>query len=87
MTLPLAGLANFCFIGLKAFQQRNVVNNQYTLVFLTSNLLALVEVFVIFTIAQRGLYWPLVATIGVSGGLGCLFAMWLHNRFFTRRKT
>ena len=85
MTLPLAGLANFCFIGLKAFQQRNVVNNDYGMVFVTSNLLALVEVFVIYTIAQRGFFWPLVLTIGVSGGLGCLFAMWLHNRLFTRR--
>ena len=77
--LALAGVANFCFIGLKAFQQRNVVNNDYGLVFVTSNLLALVEVFVIYTIAQKGFMWPLVATIGVSGGLGCVVAMRFHN--------
>lgn len=78
--LALAFVANFTFIGLKAFQQRNVIHNDYGLVFLTSNLLAFAEVFVIYTIAQKGVYLPLVLTIGVSGGLGCLFAMWFHNR-------
>ena len=79
MTLPLAGLANFAFIGLKAFQQRNVIHNDRWWVFVTSNLLAVAEVFVIYTIAERGFFWPLVLTIGVSGGLGCLFAMSLHD--------
>lgn len=78
--LALAGLANFCFIGLKAFQQRNVIHNDRMWVFITSNLLAFAEVFVIYTIASKGFFLPLVAVIGISGGLGCLFAMSLHDR-------
>jgi len=83
--LILAGTANFCFIGLKAFQQRNVVHNDRLLVLLTSNLLAVAEVYVVFTIASVGMYWPLVVTVGISGGLGCLAAMWLHDKWRAKR--
>ena len=79
--LLLAGLANFMFIGLKAFQQLNVIHNNYVLVILTSHLLAFGEVFVIYTIAAQGYFLPLVLTIGVSGAAGCLFAMRFHNWF------
>lgn len=77
--LLLAGAANFMFIGMKAFQQINVIHQHRLRVMITSNLLAFAEVFVIFTIAQRGFYLPLVLTIGMSGGLGALFAMRLHK--------
>lgn len=84
MHLALAGVANFAFIGLRAFQQRNVTHNNYGLVFITANLLALVEVFVVFTIASNGFLLPLVVTIGISGGLGCIFAMRFHNWLLLR---
>lgn len=82
--LALAGAANFTFIALRAFQQRNVVHNDYGLVFITANLIALVEVFVVFTIASKGFMLPLVFTLGVSGGLGCIFAMRFHNWLMVR---
>lgn len=77
--LLLAGVANFCFIGLKAFQQRNVIHNDYVLVVVTSNLLAFAEVFVIYTIAKEGVILPLILTLGFSGSLGCVVAMRIHN--------
>lgn len=76
-------LANFCFIGLKAWQQRNVAFLRYKAVFLVSNLLAVVEIFVIYTVAKSGLEWTTVLPIGVGGGLGCITAMYLtrgHNK-------
>lgn len=78
--LMLAGVANFVFIGLKAFQQRNVVHNDRMLVVLTSNLIAFAEVYVVYTIAEHGVLLPLILTLGMSGGLGCLFAMWFHDK-------
>jgi hypothetical protein len=84
MHLLAAGVVNFLFIGLKAFQQRNVIHNDRVLVMLTSNLLAMSEVFVIAVIARSGWYLPLVLILGVSGGFGCLTAMTLHNHLFKR---
>ena len=77
--LLLAGLANFLFIGLKAFQQRNIVYNDYAFVVVTSYLIAVAEVYVVFTIASNGFVWQLVLTLGSSGALGALVAMKLHN--------
>lgn len=86
----VAWLANFAFIGLKAFQQRNVVHNNRAAVFLTSNLLACVEVIVVWKIAKTATtvsdYAALVLTLGTSGGLGCLLAMHLHDRWFRKER-
>lgn len=76
--------ANFCFIGLKAFQQRNVIHNNYQAVFGTSMGLAIFEVYVVAQIAKSGFDAWLVLALGVGGGAGCLAAMWLHNRFFKK---
>lgn len=88
MSHLLAWLANFSFIGLKAFQQRNVVHDNRAAVFLTSNLLAAVEVLVVWKIAKTSStftdYALLVVTLGTSGGLGCLLAMHLHNHWFKK---
>lgn len=88
MTYILAWLANFSFIGLKAFQQRNVIHNNRAAVFLTSNLLAATEVLVVWKIAKSSTtltdYALLVVTLGTSGGLGCLLAMWLHDKYFPK---
>jgi len=69
------------FIGLKAFQQRNVVHNNYWLVVVTSMMLALFEVYVVAAIAMQGFTLWLVLALGLGGGLGCLAGMLLHNRF------
>lgn len=79
-TLLFAGAASFVFIALKAFQQLNVVHDQYLLVFPTSLLMAACEVFVIANIAMHGWSIPLWLAVGIGSGAGACFSMWLHKR-------
>lgn len=72
--------ANFIFIGLRAFQQLNVMHNARALVFATSNMMAISEVYLVASYAHYGNAWPVVTTVGISGGLGCLFSMWLRKK-------
>lgn len=73
--------ANLLFIGLKAVQQRNVQYLKYIPTFLTSQGLAIVEIFVIYTVADRGLGWDTVLPIGLGGGLGACLAMYLTRGY------
>jgi|GEM_PF-3569470 len=77
--------ANFAFIFLKAFQQRNVIHNNYGWVLITSNAMALFEVYVVASVAKHGVELWLVLALGLGGGTGCLAAMLLHNRFVLRK--
>ena len=76
------GFANFVFIALKAFQQLNVVHGEKLLVFVTSHLMALTEVFLVAAYAQNGPIAPLVLTVGLSAGLGSVGAIVFRQRFF-----
>ena len=80
--LYLIFVANFVFIALKAFQQLNVVHGERLLVFITSHLMALAEVFLVAVYAEKGPVWPLILTVGTSAGLGALAAMHFRQRFF-----
>lgn len=73
--------ANFLFIFLKAFQQRNVAFDNYKMVVPTSFGLALTEVYVIAKVAVLGFTLPLALTIGAAAGTGALSAMLLHKRY------
>lgn len=77
--------ANFAFIFLKAFQQRNVVHDNYGWVVVTSNAMALFEVYVVAMVAKEGFTLWLVFALGLGGGTGCLAAMLLHKRFVLRK--
>lgn len=79
--------ANFAFIFLKAFQQRNVIHNNYGWVVVTSNAMALFEVYVVSSVARHGVEAWLVLALGFGGGTGCLAAMLLHNKFVLRKDT
>lgn len=76
------GVANFVFIALKAFQQLNVVHGEKAMVFITSHLMALVEVFLVANYAHYGAVWPLILTVGTSAGLGAIAAIAFRKRFF-----
>lgn len=78
--LSVAG-ANFLFIFLKAYQQRNVAFDNYGMVLPTSFGLALTEVYVIAKVAVLGFTVPLALTIGCAAGSGALCAMLLHKHF------
>lgn len=73
--------ANFFFILLKAFQQRNVAFDNYVAVLPTSFLMAIVEVYVIASVAHQGWSIPVVVALGFAGGTGALSAMIIHKRF------
>lgn len=79
MTEAAAFFASFVFVALKAFQQLNVVHDQYLFVMPTSLLMACCEVFVIVSVAQVGWGW-IVLYIGLGAGLGAMFSMYLHKR-------
>ena len=75
-------VASYCFIGIKALQQRQVVHDeQWLVIVLTSVAMATCEVFVIDNIARQGWSVSLVLAVGVGSGLGCVTAMKLHRRY------
>ena len=85
----LVGLANFVFIFLKAFQQRNVAFLHYWWVVPTSLLMGVVEVGVVGYVAISATaatsffaLWPLVVSVGIGGGLGAVASMWIHKTIF-----
>jgi hypothetical protein len=86
MSTLLLFTANFLFIFLKAFQQRNVTGLFYLPVIPTSFLMALTEVYVIATISMQAMTGTLgveqIAAIALGGGLGCLASMWCHDKIF-----
>lgn len=89
INLVAVGAANFVFIFLKAFQQRNVAFLHYWAVVPTSFLMAVVEVGVIGAVAIEATnaehfidLWRMILAIGLGGGLGCAASMYIHKRMF-----
>lgn len=76
--------AQVVFIGLRAFQQRNVAFDNYWAVMPTSWSMAIVEVYVISSIATLGWSWWTCSALGVGGSLGALFAMVLHKKLMMK---
>ena len=80
-------LANFIYIALKAFQQKNVMHDQYKLMVPTSCSMAICEFFITGTIATiaisgNGFIHTAVnvLSIGLGGGLGSVLATLYHHR-------
>lgn len=82
--------ANFIFIGLKSFQQRNVAFMNYKLVFPTSALMGLTEIYIIGVIASgvvNSTLSPLdICAIITGGGLGCIASMYIHHKYVPHNK-
>jgi len=93
MTTLLVGTANFMFIFLKAFQQRNVSFMHYAWVLPTSFTMGIVEVGVVGAVALEATkadhfldMWPMIVAIGLGGGLGCLASMYIHHKYIGVKK-
>jgi len=76
----------FIYIGLKAFQQKNVAGGQYLPVVPVSFLMATCEVYTVYAVATSGFHLANVTAVGLGGGLGCMAAMYVHNRIYKRKE-
>ena len=80
MSLFWIFVASFCYVALRSFQQINVVTGAYTLVFITSHLMAVGDTFLVAKYAVAGgPSLPLVLVVGTSAGLGSCFSMWIRK--------
>lgn len=79
LVFAAAFVASYIFIFLKAFQQLNVVRNEYWLIVPTSVAMAACEVLVVVNMAQHGWGW-IIVPIGLGSGLGALTSMFIHGR-------
>lgn len=84
MEIFYASLAMFLFVGLKAFQQRNVGGLHYWPIVPISVLMVASEAYVIVAIASRGWDLVFILVVGSAAGLGSIIAMYLHTRIFRR---
>lgn len=82
MTYFLLFLANFVFIFMKAFQQRNVGGAHYFAILPTSFALAATEVYIIVQVVAKGIDLGAVLALGLAGGLGSMTAVFFHRRIF-----
>jgi hypothetical protein len=88
MIEPLAlFISNYVYIFLKAFQQKNVMHDNFKLVIPTSFGMATCEYFIMGTIAliavngQGFVHTAInVASIGLGGGLGSVCAMYYYKK-------
>lgn len=89
MSYFLAFIAYLCFVGMKAMQQRQVMNAEYLKMPPLSYGMAFCEVFVMATVAKTsdslfGLVL-LALAIGTGGALGSILGTYLHVRKHPRR--
>ena len=86
MEYILLGVANFIFIFLKAFQQRNVAFLHYWAVIPTSALMVIAEMYIIGMVAAafitRSVDVPLTVALVTGSSLGCIASMWSHAKLF-----
>ncbi len=74
-----AFLVSFIAIFLRGFQQMNVIHGKYTMIAVTSYLLALTDVAVVGIIVEHG--WNTVLAQGSGAALGMLASVYIHNRW------
>lgn len=80
-------VVTFTYVFAKAYQQRNVIHNNWVAIPLFSFMMAFLELSSfsvgVLDIAENG--WHRILFLGMASGsggtLGCWLAMYLHNRF------
>lgn len=73
----------FIFIFLRAFQQKNVMKNNYLWMAPTSYGMGFCEVYIIASVANDGLPLVLAAiAMGTGGATGSILATYLHEKLF-----
>ena len=90
--VPLIFVMAYAFVFAKAYQQRNVIHNNWLWVPVFSFIMAFLELAAVsigvLDIAQNG--WGRLLVLGsaqgLGGALGCWTAMWLDNRVNRRQE-
>ena len=73
--------AVFCYVFVRAFQQRNVSGAHYWWIVPTSYLMAVLDVFIIVFIAHSGWHLPVVLANGTGGCFGTITGVFVHRRW------
>jgi hypothetical protein len=81
MTYIVIFFATFSYVMFRAFQQRNVAFDNHKWIIPTSYIMAMIDIYIVATVAREGWSIPLVLVNGTAGALGCICAMWFHKRF------
>lgn len=83
--LLLATMASFFFVFLRAFQQKNTAHSKYLTMIPTSMLMTATEYYVIIEVVREGYSIMWVVVLGLSNGLGCVIATYLHDKMSKRK--
>ena len=79
MKYIIAGFAAFVYVGLRAFQQRNIALDKDWAVPPTSYAMAGMDLLLVSFMASEGWTAPMWIALGTGGSLGSLCAMRLHR--------
>lgn len=84
--MSLIALALVSFIGVfaMAFQSRNINSGQYALAALGAMFIGGSQAFIWKAVTMEGAGIIAAVVYSVSGGIGCVTAMWAHRRFVTK---
>lgn len=90
-SIVIVFLIGFCKIAARAFQQKNVMTDQFLSIIPISYIMGFLEISMIgisaIEIMNEG--WmnaiPLVFFYSTGGWMGCWFAIWLHRKIHTKR--
>lgn len=74
----LAFLISTTYVFVKAFQQQNVIHQEYKWVLPVSFIMAACEVSIIGMVAWNKSFWMIIP-IGLGGGIGCMTSMYIHK--------
>lgn len=74
-----AFLTSFLNIGLRSFQQLNVMHRKYWWILPTSMCMAACEALILLSYVHNGWGW-IVLAIGLGGGLGSVSSTYLHTK-------
>jgi hypothetical protein len=75
----------FVYVGLRAFQQLNVVHGNYKMVIPTSIMMSIGDVAMVLFIIKVD-NWMIGITNGLGAGLGCCAAMFLSKLFYGKKE-
>jgi hypothetical protein len=83
MNLLFLSVISFVMVFAMAFQSRNINSGQYLFAAGGSMFIGFSQAFV-WRATTAGEGWTTVLVYSLSGGVGCVCAMWTHRRYVTK---